>query len=336
MKSSHLKIGINGFGRIGRLICRLGFEKLSIVAVNGRSESEMAAHLLQYDSIHGPWNKKVSCSENTLHIEDQTIAYTKHSDPSQIPWEKYGVDIVIECAGKFKSKEDLQKHLSGSVQKVLIGAPAKGADFTLVWGVNHLSYDREKHHLISLSSCTTNCLAPLLHILHKRFSVEQAFMTTVHSYTNDQKLLDSSHKSDFRRARACGLNIIPTKTGAGKAIEQALPELKGKVRGLALRVPTPNVSLLDLSAKVKKSVTAQALSKVFQEAAKKDFKDVLAFEEAPLVSSDFIGRTESAIVDAPSLQVLEDHFVKALAWYDNEAGFSSRMIDFICFMERSG
>lgn len=335
MKTSQLKVGINGFGRIGRLIFRLGFEKLSIVAVNGKSESEMAAHLLQYDSVHGPWNKKVSCSENALQVENQTIAYTRHSDPSQIPWEKYGVDVVIECTGKFKSKEDLQKHLFGSVKKVLIGAPAKGADFTLVFGVNHLKYDKEKHHLISLSSCTTNCLAPLLYILHKRFSIEQAFMTTVHSYTNDQKLLDSSHKSDFRRARACNLNIIPTKTGAGKAIEQVLPELTGKIQGLSLRVPTPNVSLVDLSARVTKSVTTQTLLKVFQEASQKDFKNLLAFEEAPLVSSDFIGRKESAIVDAPSLQVLEDHFVKVLAWYDNEAGFSSRVIDFIQFMERN-
>ena len=335
MKTSQLKIGINGFGRIGRLIFRLGFEKLSIVAVNGRSESEMAAHLLQYDSIHGPWNKKVSCSKNTLQVENQTIAYTRHSDPSQIPWEKYGVDVVIECTGKFKNREDLKKHLSGSVKKVLIGAPAKGADFTLVFGVNHLKYDKEKHHLISLSSCTTNCLAPLLQILHKHFSIEQAFMTTVHSYTNDQKLLDSSHKNDFRRARACGLNIIPTKTGAGKAIEQVLPELKGKVQGLALRVPIPNVSLVDLSARVKKFITTQTLSKIFQEASEKDLKNLLAFEEAPLVSSDFIGRKESAIVDAPSLQVLEDHFVKVLAWYDNEAGFSNRVIDFICFVENN-
>ena len=217
MRSSQLKVGINGFGRIGRLVFRLGFERLSIVAINGKSQLEMAAHLLKYDSVHGPWDKKVSCSEKALQVEDQSVAYTSHSDPAQIPWEKYDVDVVIECTGAFKSKEDLQKHLSGSVKKVLIGAPAKGADLTLVFGVNHLKYDKERHHLISLSSCTTNCLALLLQILHNRFSVEQAFMTTVHSYTNDQKLLDSSHKSDFRRARACGLNIIPTKTGAGES-----------------------------------------------------------------------------------------------------------------------
>ena len=335
MKTSRLKVGINGFGRIGRLVFRLGFEKLSIVAINGQSQSKMAAHLLQYDSVHGSWDKKVSSSKDTLQVEDQSIAYITHSDPAQIPWEKHDVDVVIECTGAFKNKEDLQKHLSGSVKKVLIGAPAKGADFTSVFGVNHLKYDKENHHLISLSSCTTNCLAPLLQILHNRFSIEQAFMTTVHSYTNDQKLLDSSHNSDFRRARACGLNIIPTKTGAGKAIEQVLPELKGRVQGLALRVPTPNVSLVDLSAKTKEAVTVQILSKIFEEASQKDFKNLLAFEEAPLVSSDFIGRQESAIVDALSLQVLEDRFVKVLAWYDNETGFSSRVIDFIHFMEQN-
>ena len=335
MKTSQLKIGINGFGRIGRLVCRLGFDKLSIVAVNGQSQPKMAAHLLQYDSVHGPWSNKVSNSEDSLQVEGQSIAYTKHSDPAQIPWEKYEVDVVIECTGAFKTKEDLQKHLSGSVKKVLIGAPATGADFTSVFGVNHLKYDKEKHHLISLSSCTTNCLAPLLQILHNRFSIEQAFMTTVHSYTNDQKLLDSSHNSDFRRARACGLNIIPTKTGAAKAIEQVLPELKGRIQGLALRVPTPNVSLVDLSAKIKESATLQTLSKILKEASQKDFKNLLAFEEAPLVSSDFTGRKESAIVDALSLQILEDRFVKVLAWYDNETGFSSRVIDFIHFMEKN-
>ena len=335
MKTSQLKVGINGFGRIGRLVFRLGFEKLAIVAVNGRSESKMAAHLLKHDSIHGPWDKKVSCSQNTLQIENQSVAYTSHSDPSEIHWEKYGVDVVIECTGAFKHKEDLQKHLSGSVKKVLIGAPAKGADCTVVFGVNHLKYDKKKHNLISLSSCTTNCLAPLLQILHKHFSIEQAFMTTIHSYTNDQKLLDSSHKSDFRRARACGLNIIPTKTGAGKAIEQVLPELKGRIHGLALRVPTPNVSLVDLSARIKETATLKTLYKIFKEASQNDFKNLLAFEEAPLVSSDFTGREESAIVDALSLQILEDHFVKVLAWYDNEAGFSSRVIDFIQFMEKN-
>ena len=335
MKTSQLKIGINGFGRIGRLVFRLGFDKLSIVAVNGKGPLEMAAHLLKHDSVHGIWDKKVSCSEETLQVEGHPIAYTKHKDPSQIPWEKYGVDVVIECTGQFKNQEDLQKHLSGSVKKVLIGAPAKGADFTLVFGVNHKKYDKTKHHLISLSSCTTNCLAPLLQILHKHFLVEEAFMTTVHSYTNDQRILDSSHKSDFRRARASALNIIPTSTGAEKAIGEVLPELKGRLKGLALRIPTPNVSLVDLSLRTEKTLNLNTVSKALKKAAEEDFKNILAFEEAPLVSVDFIGRKESSIVDAPSLQVLGDHFVKVLSWYDNEAGFSSRVIDFIQFMEKN-
>lgn len=331
---SQLKVGINGFGRIGRLLFRQAFKNLSIVAVNGRSQPDMAAHLLKYDSVHGPWDKSVSCSENALLVEDKKVAWLRHFDPSKIPWQKHGVNVVVECTGAFKAKEDLQKHLiGGSVKKVIVAAPAEGADISLVFGVNHLKYNPRKHHLISLSSCTTNCLAPLLSVLHKSFGLSQAFVSTVHAYTKDQMLLDSSHKSDFRRARAGALNITPTKTGAGKAIEKVLPELKGRIQALALRVPVPNVSLVDLSARTEKTVTLKNLSQSFQKAAETEFKNIMAFETASLVSSDFIGRRESTIIDAPALQVLEDRFVKVLSWYDNEAGFSERIIDFINFLK---
>ena len=357
----YMKLGINGFGRIGRLLLRKAFGKIPIAAVNGRGPAGQAAHLLKYDSVHGLFDKKISFSDKALFVEGREIPYTRHEDPADIPWEESGASAVAECSGAFKSREDLEKHLSPSVKKVIVAAPASGADIACVFGVNHRQYNKSKHHLTSLSSCTTNCAAPVLKILSRNFGLEKAFMTTIHSYTNDQRLLDGSHKSDLRRARAAALNMIPTSTGAGKAVERVLPELKGKIKGLAVRVPTADVSLLDLSAETSRPLTEKELAEAFREAAEggglpssgaggaaggrgrqskaqaereaADFKRILSFEEAPLVSADFTGRTESAIIDAPSLQVLQGRFVKILAWYDNEAGFTARLMDFLQFME---
>ena len=311
---------------------------IKIAAVNGRCSAEQAAHLLKYDSVHGTWDKEVSFSKNALFADGRKIPYTQHEDPADIPWEENGVNTVAECSGAFKTREKSARHLSppgkkNSVQKVIVAAPASGADLTVVFGVNHRRYDKSKHHIISLSSCTTNCAAPVLAVLSRRFGLEKVFMTTIHAYTNDQRLLDGSHKGDFRRARAAALNMIPTSTGASKAAEQILPELKGKIKGVAVRVPTADVSLLDLSAETSRPLKEKELAAAFREAAGADLERILAVEEAPLVSADFTGRTESAIIDAPFLQVLQNRFVKILAWYDNEAGFTVRLIDFMQFME---
>ena len=310
---------------------------IPVAAVNGRCSAKQAAHLLKYDSVHGPWDKEVSFSENALFADGRKIPYTQHENPADIPWAENGATAVAECSGAFKAREDLAKHLSPpgkktSVQKVIVAAPASGADLTVVFGVNHRRYDKTRHHIISLSSCTTNCAAPVLAVLNRRFGLEKVFVTTIHAYTNDQRLLDGSHKGDLRRARAAALNMIPTSTGAGKAVERVLPELKGKIQGIAVRVPTADVSLLDISAETSRPLTEKELAKVFREASA-DPKRILAFEEAPLVSADFTGRTESAVIDAPFLQVLQNRFVKVLAWYDNEAGFTARLIDFLQFME---
>lgn len=328
-----MKVGINGLGRIGRLVCRLGFDSLNIQAINGRSSPETAAHLLKYDSVHGIWNREVSYKEDALVIDGQVIPYFQKAEPENIPWKRLKVDVVMECTGAFKKREDLQRHLAGGAKKVLVSAPAERAELTVVFGVNHLMYQSEEHHLVSLASCTTNCLAPLVKVLQDHWKIKRGFMTTVHSYTRDQRIVDSSHK-DLRRARACGVNIIPTGTGAGKAIGKIFPELEGCLQSAALRVPVANVSLVDLTVETEKSVTqSEEINQAFQKAAEGELKNVLALETKPLVSSDFNGRTESAIVDALSTQVLEGNFIRVLAWYDNESGFSKRMIDFTHFME---
>ncbi len=330
---SKLKVGINGLGRIGRLVFRYGFDSLNIVAVNGKSSEEMAAHLLKYDSIHGTWDKKVETKSKTILIDNQPVACLQEQEPSNINWDNYDVDIVIECTGKFKTQEDLRKHLSTKVKHVIVSAPAKGADFTLVYGVNQNLFQKDKHQIVSNASCTTNCLAPLIKIFQEQWGVKKGFMTTIHSYTNDQKLLDSSHSKDFRRARAAALNMIPTSTGAGTALDKIFPELKGRIKGMSVRVPVANVSLIDLVIETQKNTTQKEVNEHFKKISKGDLKGILGFEEQCLVSSDFTGRRESSIVDAPSTEVLENNLVKVLSWYDNEAGFSQRIIDFIHSME---
>ncbi len=330
---SKLKVGINGLGRIGRLVFRYGFDSLDIVAVNGRSSEEMVAHLLKYDSVHGVWNKKVEAKSNSILVNDKPVAYLQESKPSNINWDKYDVDVVIECTGKFKTKEDLKEHLSNKVKHVIVSAPAKGVDFTLVYGVNQHLFQRDKHSIVSNTSCTTNCLAPLIKIFNEQWGVQRGFMTTVHSYTNDQKILDSAHPKDFRRARTAALNMIPTSTGAGTSLDSIFPELKGRIKGISVRVPVANVSLVDLTVETKKSINQRDINEIFKKYSKGELKNILGFEEKALVSSDFIGRKESSIVDALSTEVLDKNLVKVLSWYDNEAGFSQRIIDFIHDME---
>ena len=330
---SQLKIGINGLGRIGRLVFRYGFDSLNIVAVNGRGSKEMVAHLLQYDSVHGTWAKKIETKPNAILVDNKEVAFLQEQEPSDINWDKYDVDIVIECTGKFKTQEDLKKHLSKKVKHVIVSAPAKEADFTLVYGVNQNLFQKDKHQIVSNASCTTNCLAPLVKAFHEQWGLKKGFMTTVHSYTNDQKILDSSHPKDFRRARAAALNMIPTSTGAATALDQIFPELKGRIKGLSVRVPVANVSLVDLTVETQKNTTRKEVNEHLKKLSQGDLKNILGFEEKALVSSDFTGRTESSIVDALSTEVLDNNFVKILSWYDNEAAFSQRIVDFINDME---
>ena len=326
---SPLKICINGLGRIGRLIFRRGFDSLNIVAVNGTSSSEDIAHYLQYDSIHGVWKKQVSATEKELAVDGRRVFCLQEKHPDSIDWSQYGVDIVIECTGRFKKFSDWEKSFSKGVKKVIVSAPAEHADFTLVYGVNQQMYDKDRHRFISNASCTTNCLAPVIKVLKDCCGVDQGFFSTVHSYTNDQKLLDSSHKKDLRRARAAGLNIIPTSTGAGSALSLIFPDLKNRIQGQAFRVPTANVSLLDLVVKTQKNTSLDELYQAMKQASLKELKGILAIEEKPLVSSDFIGRTESSIVDFPLTVLQGKKLLKLVCWYDNEAGFSERIINFI-------
>jgi glyceraldehyde 3-phosphate dehydrogenase len=324
-----LRIGINGFGRIGRCLFRLGLEEMDIVAVNSRSSVEMAAHLLKYDSVHGTYGKEISVTENTIQIDKKGIAYCSYAHPSDIPWSQWEVDLVLECSGVFKTKEDLQGHFKGGAKRVFVTAPITGDDFTLIYGVNHNSFKSEEHKIISNGSCTTNCLAPLVKVLDESFKIQDLMFTTVHSYTQDQRLLDSSHKKDFRRARAAALSMIPTSTGATKTLMRVFPHLKGKVSGLAVRVPTANVSLVDMVFQTQTKASVKEVNEVFLSAEKKTLKGVLACEEKPLVSVDFNGSLYSGVVDLSSTMVTEEGLIKVLAWYDNETGFSQRMVDFI-------
>ncbi len=329
-----MKVGINGFGRIGRALFRLGHEsgqqdKLKIVAVNSRSSLKMACHLLKYDSVHGVYTKSVVATHKGLKVGDQELVYCSHSHPSEIPWDKWNVDLVLECSGAFKKREDLEQHFKPGVKRVLVSAPFREADFTLIYGVNHQDFQPEKHKIISFGSCTTNCLSPLIHVLDRHFKVQDLMFTTVHSYTQDQKLLDSSHKKDFRRARSAGLSIIPTTTGAEESLALIFPQLKGRIKGGALRVPTANVSLVDMVLRLKKPAHRDSIHQAFQRAEEGELKGVLACETEELVSVDFNGSLMSAVVDLPSTRVTDDGLVKVLAWYDNEIGFSQRLLDFI-------
>jgi glyceraldehyde 3-phosphate dehydrogenase len=325
-----IKVGINGFGRIGRNFYRAvrGDADIDIVALNDITDPSTLAHLLKYDSVLGNLDSDVEVVDGGLSVDGKTICVSSERDPAQIDWPGYGVDLVLESTGFFATGEAAAKHMRGSVKKVIISAPAKGEDITICVGVNDEKYDRSKHHIISNASCTTNCLSPVAKVLHQTFQIENGLMTTVHSYTNDQKLLDLPH-SDLRRARAAGLSMIPTSTGAAKAIGLVLPELLGKMDGIAIRVPTPNVSIVDLTIKTSKPITAETANRALQEAANGPLKGVLEYSEKPLVSIDFLRNPHSSIVDAQLTKSLGDNLLKVFAWYDNEWGFSCRLRDLI-------
>ncbi len=330
-----LKVGINGFGRIGRILFRAGFEHLDIVGINNLDSLDGSAHLLKYDSTHGIFNADVSHDEKNLIVNGKKINYSACKNPAEIPWKAWGVDLVLECTGAFKGKEDYQKHITAGAKKVMISAPADGVDLTLVMGVNHEQYDPSKHIFISNASCTTNCLAPIAKVLHEAFGIENGMMTTIHSYTNDQKILDAPHK-DLRRARSAAVSMIPTTTGAAKAVGLVLPELKGKIDGTSIRVPTPNVSLVDFTFRPMKDCTIDSVNAALTKAAEGPLKGILAVEKKELVSIDFNGNKHSSIVDAACTMMVGPKLVKVMSWYDNETGFSQRMVDVALYMAQKG
>jgi glyceraldehyde 3-phosphate dehydrogenase len=332
-----IKVGINGFGRIGRNIMRAGMgdRGIDIVAVNDLTNAETLAHLLKYDSILGNLKADISAKGDRITVNKDEFQVLSVKDPAQLPWKDLGVDVVFESTGLFTKRDDAAKHLSAGAKKVIITAPAKGPDITVVLGVNSDKYEAGKHHIISNASCTTNCLAPVVKVLHERFGIRKGWMTTVHSYTNDQQLLDLPHK-DLRRARAAALSIIPTTTGAALAVGEVMPEMKGRMDGISMRVPTPNVSVVDLAAVVDRKTSAEEVNSAFREAADGPLKGILQYEEAPLVSVDFRGNPHSSIVDAPYTAVMDGDFVKVLAWYDNEWGYSSRCVDLLRYLVEKG
>jgi len=331
------KVGINGFGRIGRNIFRasLGDKAIDFVAVNDITDTRTLAHLLKYDSVLGNLDHDISASENGIKVEGEKFRVFSERDPAAIPWESVGAEIVIESTGLFTKAEDAKKHLRGSVRKVIISAPAKNEDITIVLGVNEDQYDPRVHQIISNASCTTNCLAPVAKVIHEKFGIRTAQMTTIHSYTNDQQLLDLPHK-DLRRARAAGLSMIPTSTGAAKAVALVLPELKGKFDGISVRVPTPNVSLVDVVIDVEKETSSEDVNKALKDAANEELRGILAFSEEPLVSSNFKGNSNSSIVDAEYTKVIGGHMIKILSWYDNEWGYSCRVRDLVKYIAGKG
>ena len=332
-----IKVGINGFGRIGRNVLRsaLGDKDFDIVAVNDLTDTKTLAHLLKYDSILGNLDQEVTATENTITVAGDTFRVFAEKDPALIPWEEVGAEIVVESTGRFTDKDKAAAHLRGPVKKVIISAPAKGEDLTIVMGVNEASYDPAKHHVLSNASCTTNCLAPVAKVINDKFGIKKAQMTTIHSYTNDQVILDFPHK-DLRRARAGALSMIPTSTGAAKAVSLVLPELKGKFDGIAVRVPTPNVSVVDVVIELEKQTTTEEVNKALSDAANGALKGILAFETYPLVSTDFRGNPNSSIVDAEYTKVLGGNLLKVLSWYDNEWGYSCRVRDLIKFIAAKG
>ncbi|MEX2273713.1 MAG: type I glyceraldehyde-3-phosphate dehydrogenase [Vicinamibacterales bacterium] len=332
-----IKVGINGFGRIGRNILRaaMAFDDIDIVAVNDLTDAATLAHLLKYDSILGNLNAGISAKGTTISVDGDGFEVLSQKDPSALPWTSLGVDVVFESTGRFTDRESAARHLTAGAKRVIITAPAKKPDVTVLMGVNHETYDPSKHQIVSNASCTTNCLAPMALVLHETFGIRQGWMTTVHSYTNDQQLLDLPH-TDLRRARAAALSIIPTTTGAATAVGEVLPELKGKLDGISMRVPTPNVSCVDLVANLDKPATADAINAAFKKAAEGPLKGILQYVEEPLVSIDFRGNPHSSIIDAPYTKVMGDSFIKTLAWYDNEWGYSSRCVDLLRFMAGKG
>ncbi|MBN8231773.1 type I glyceraldehyde-3-phosphate dehydrogenase [Corallococcus macrosporus] len=333
-----IKLAINGFGRIGRCILRAALsrkEDLEIVAINDLDKPAALAHLFKYDSVHRTWPGEVSHTDKGIVVNGKEIAVTAEKDPSALPWKNMNVDVVMECTGRFTARDAAAKHLAAGAKKVIISAPAKGPDMTIAYGINHHEYDPAKHHIVSNASCTTNCLAPIAKVLVDNFGIEKGLMTTVHSYTNDQRILDLTH-DDMRRARAAALSMIPTSTGAAKAIGEVLPALKGKMHGLSVRVPTPNVSLVDLTVNTSKKVTAEEVIAAMKAAANGALKGVLEFSDAQTVSVDYNGNPHSAIFDATNCYVMGDNLLKVMAWYDNEWGFSNRMVDTAKFLVSKG
>jgi glyceraldehyde 3-phosphate dehydrogenase len=332
-----VKVGINGFGRIGRNIYRtaIGDPDINFVAVNDLTDTKTLAHLLKYDSVLGNLDHEINATENGIKVENDEFRVFSQRDPAAIDWESVGAEIVIESTGIFTKAEDARKHLHGPVKKVIISAPAKNEDITIVLGVNEEKYDPAAHNIISNASCTTNCLAPVAKVVHEKFGIRSAQMTTIHSYTNDQQLLDLPHK-DLRRARAAALSMIPTSTGAAKAVALVMPELKGKFDGISVRVPTPNVSLVDVVMDLETETTAEDVNRAFKDAANEELRGILQFCEEPLVSVDFRRNSNSSIVDAEYTKVIGGRMLKVLSWYDNEWGYSCRVRDLIKFIAGKG
>jgi glyceraldehyde 3-phosphate dehydrogenase len=332
-----VKVGINGFGRIGRVVFRAALKNpnVEVVAVNDLTDANMLAHLLKYDTVHGSLQEDVKVDGDYLVIGEHRVKVVAERNPAALPWGELGIDVVVESTGRFTKRSDAAMHLEAGAKKVIISAPASDEDITIVMGVNEDKYDAANHNVISNASCTTNCLAPFAKVLNDKFGIKRGMMTTVHSYTNDQQILDLPHK-DYRRARAAAENIIPTTTGAAKAVSLVLPELKGKLNGGAMRVPTPNVSLVDLVAELDKDVTVEELNAAFKEASEGDLKGILGYSEEPLVSSDYNGNAYSSTIDALSTMVMEGNMVKVISWYDNESGYSNRVVDLIDYIAKKG
>ncbi|MBQ9762831.1 MAG: type I glyceraldehyde-3-phosphate dehydrogenase [Phascolarctobacterium sp.] len=331
------KVGINGFGRIGREVFRVAFSNpdVEIVAVNDLTDAETLAHLLKYDSVHGTFPHEVTVDGDNIVVDGQKVKVLAQTDPAKLPWGELGVEIVVESTGRFTEGPKAAAHIAAGAKKVIISAPAKQEDITIVMGVNEDKYDPEKHNIISNASCTTNCLAPFTKVLMEKFGIESGLMTTVHSYTNDQRILDLPHK-DLRRARAAACSIIPTTTGAAKAVALVLPELKGKLNGFAMRVPTPNVSITDLTVLLQKDTTAEEINAALKEAAEGKLKGILGYNELPLVSRDYNGCPLSSIVDGLSTMMVGPRMAKVVSWYDNEWGYSNRVVDLACYIAAKG
>ncbi len=332
-----VKVAINGFGRIGRNVLRssLNDDGLDFVAVNDLTDTKTLAHLLKYDSVLGNLEQEISHTDDSITVDGDTFKVFSERDPAKIPWEEVGAEVVIESTGFFRDKEGASKHLRGNVKKVVISAPGKDPDTTIVLGVNENEYDAENHHIISNASCTTNCLAPVAKVINDKFGIKNAMMTTIHAYTNGQSLLDTPHK-DMRRARAAGLSMIPTSTGAAKAVSLVIPELAGKFDGISVRVPTPNVSLVDVVINVEKETTAEEVNKALKDAANEEMSGILGFSEEPLVSIDYKGNSHSSIVDADNTAVMDGKSIKILSWYDNEWGYSCRVRDLVKYIASRG
>ena len=331
------KVGINGFGRIGRNVFRaaLNNPEIEIIAVNDLTDAATLAHLLKYDSIHGTFDADVTVDGDSLVVNGKKVKVLAQTDPAKLPWGELGVDIVVESTGRFTVGEKAKAHIDGGAKKVIISAPAKGEDITIVMGVNEAKYDTAKHNIVSNASCTTNCLAPFTKVLLENFGIESGLMTTVHSYTNDQRILDLPH-SDLRRARAAAMSIIPTTTGAAKAVALVLPELKGKMNGFAMRVPTPNVSITDLTVVLSKDTTEKEINEALKKAAEGELKGIMGYNELPLVSKDYNGCPLSSIVDGLSTMMVGPRMAKVVAWYDNEWGYSNRVVDLAIYMAKKG